>query len=951
MLARRVGVGGIATKAWDWLKDRRWLSDVLILGGIWLVAAMGDRLWIRLDQSVPSWDAADYLTGSLSYWQALQTPQWFSSQWWTNLWLMSSKIPPLVYIVTTPIISLFGKAPDQIILIFLIFSAILLGSVYGLGALLFNRRVGLWAAGFCVFMPVLYEARLEYLLDFPLTAMVALAFLVLTVWWEVGVRSQESGVRLRRERSAERSQESGFDVSAQPNGVRSQEQEGRRQEEPRLEFWLKRFWAAVIGSLKPKAADPPFTPPQPPTPNPQPWLWAIAAGLAIGLALMTKQSAGLFLLVPLLWCGAVVLWQRDWGRLAQWLLLLLATVPVWFPWYRTNWLLILTSSKRATIDSAAIQGSPSLLSLDAWTFYLRYVPWMVSWPLVVLPLVGLLCFWRRSRVGCHWRGDLDYEAKSKDYRQQAFAASQRSLLWLLIFLGGAYLLSTLNPNKDTRYFAPALPVLAVVLAYGLTLLPRSWRLVQWGSVALAGILMISALFPIFAYASFAQQPVARPWFPARSAPYPHSEVIAEVRQTSPYLRSTIGVLPSTPALNQHNVNFFGLSQYFQVYGRQVGTRQATLTQDRRSLSWFLSKTGDQGSMRRPEIQAAMVQGVEQSGEFAVQKSWLLPDQSRLQLFTQRVPPIQVKQLEGSVDRAPVAPIQLEQITVPAQVPPGKPIPVTYQWSGTWANLQQGLVLLTWHRTDQPTTTGRDRWLHDHAIGMGMLFPAQPRQVSLTTPFRVTERLAMLSPAVATPGTYELTGVYLRRPTGKTTPVKVPPVTLRLDPTADPAPAPELDLLTQLRSLAGTLPKGPQSLERISNEINRINQYDPVQDYLLQSQQAMQSRLQTEPTNRTYAYTLALATVLRRQVNDAIAALETVTQLDPQNPYAHAYLGFVNLYDFRPGAAQTALNTALKLNPDSPEIQALSGIAALMRGNLMGVWQHGQAYQKAERFKG
>lgn len=901
-------MGGNAVKRFLHIKDARWVPDLLILSGIWLGGAACDRLWLGLDQSVPAWDAADYLTGSLAYWQALQTPQWFSPTWWTDLWLMSSKIPPLVYLSTTPIISSVGKEPDQIILIFLLFSAILLTSVYSLGAVLFNRRVGLWAAGFCILMPVLYEARLEYLLDFPLTAMVTLALLCLTLWREQSNPADKPN----------NSSQSGDTAHAvAPSAAVSLV---RRLLQPNLRY----RWRS--------------------------WGWAIVAGITVGLALMTKQSAGLFLLVPLVWCGVETLWQRAWERLAQFILLAWATVPVWYPWYRTNWLLILTSSRRATIDSAALQGSPSLLSLDAWTFYLRYLPWMVSVPLVIVPFLGLLLFWRRSRLGRQWQGSLDYEPKSQVYRQQAFGAAQRSLIWLLVFLAGAYLLSTLNPNKDPRYFAPALPGLAVVLAYGMTLLPRSWRWVQWGSLTLAVLLMVAGLFPIFANASLPKQRYPNHFFPKRGQPYPHAAVITEVRQVAPHLRSTIGVLPSTPAINQHNVNFFGLAQSFQVYGRQVGTQKANLTKDRRSLEWFLSKTGDQGSIRRPELQTALVQAVEQGSEFTLQKVWTLPDQSQLQLYHKRLPAIEVKPI-FSKTASQETPVRLEKVTVPAQVPPGQPIPVTYQWAGAWKNLQPGLVLLTWQRQGQPPPQGRDRWLHDHALGMGMLLPERPSAGSPETQFQVIERLAMLPPSVATPGTYNLEALYLNRATGKTTPLPVPAVTVEISPSASPAAAPELDLLTQLRSLAGTLPKGPQSLERISNEISRINQYDPVQDYLTQSQQAMRYRLQQEPNNRSYAYTVALATVLKRQVQPAIAALETVTQLDPKNPYAYAYLGFVNLYDFRASAAQDALKTALQLNPQSPEIQALSGIAALMRGNLFQAWHHAQAYQRAARLKG
>jgi tetratricopeptide (TPR) repeat protein len=233
----------------------------------------------------------------------------------------------------------------------------------------------------------------------------------------------------------------------------------------------------------------------------------------------------------------------------------------------------------------------------------------------------------------------------------------------------------------------------------------------------------------------------------------------------------------------------------------------------------------------------------------------------------------------------------------------------------------------------------------------MLYPEVPPNVTRDTPFRVTERLAMLPPKSTSPGIYELSAVYVNRRTGQTQPLTTPTVILRIDPQATATPAPELDLSTQLRVLAGTLPQGVRSLEKISNEISRINQYDPIQDYLKQTEQAMTYRLQQEPQNRYYAYTLGLAVVLQRQVGEAIAAFERVAQLDAKNPYAHAYLAFVNLYDFRPQAAQQALDVAIKLNPTIPEVQALRGVAALMQVNPFGAWSALQAYQKATQQRG
>ena len=83
-------------------------SALQILGIIWLVGALCDRLWVALDRSVPAWDQTNHLTGSLNYLNALQHAQWFSGQWWQRFWTLTSKYPPLTYIATAPFQQLFG---------------------------------------------------------------------------------------------------------------------------------------------------------------------------------------------------------------------------------------------------------------------------------------------------------------------------------------------------------------------------------------------------------------------------------------------------------------------------------------------------------------------------------------------------------------------------------------------------------------------------------------------------------------------------------------------------------------------------------------------------------------------------------------------------------------------------------------------------------------------------
>jgi Tfp pilus assembly protein PilF len=70
----------------------------------------------------------------------------------------------------------------------------------------------------------------------------------------------------------------------------------------------------------------------------------------------------------------------------------------------------------------------------------------------------------------------------------------------------------------------------------------------------------------------------------------------------------------------------------------------------------------------------------------------------------------------------------------------------------------------------------------------------------------------------------------------------------------------------------------------------------------------------------------------------IASLTKVTKIDADNPNSWAYLAFVQLYNFQPRAAEKSLQPALAKNPNQKEIKALSGVAALMQGNLVKAWQ-------------
>ena len=154
------------------------------------------------------------------------------------------------------------------------------------------------------------------------------------------------------------------------------------------------------------------------------------------------------------------------------------------------------------------------------------------------------------------------------------------------------------------------------------------------------------------------------------------------------------------------------------------------------------------------------------------------------------------------------------------------------------------------------------------------------------------------------------------------------------------PSPELDLVTQLRQISINLAEGIPGLDTIFSKVGRFNQYDPIQDYLKQTEIALNYRLNNSPKNHqlNWTYGLVLSQVLQEDTQGAIAALKQLINIEPNNPYHHAYLAFVYLYNWQSQAAENALKPALEMQPNLEEFKVLDGISALMQGNLIKAWK-------------
>ncbi|MDZ8090401.1 MAG: hypothetical protein RMZ42_00410 [Nostoc sp. DedQUE05] len=795
-------------------------KDYLILLVIWVIALAIDRAWFLLDDSIPAFDQSAHLATALHHYKVFQNFNIFSGDWWLSLWqLTPSYRAPFVYICTVPFLMLFGRGYDQASLVNLLYTAMIIFSVYHLGNVLFdNRKISITASIFCVLFPILGIVRTDYLLDYGLTAIVTVTFTVLTIWKDSYIR----------------------------------------------------FWS---------------------------WMLTILLGVGIGLILLAKPTGFIFILVPSLWVLISFIRKRRFVKLIQACLSLIIAWLICSFWYGLNWLTIITSALNAN-QVGKREGDPSPTTIAGWLYYPQIIPESVGLP-ILCASIGIL---------------LVYLIKYKFITNLISANLHKSArIWLLVTLISSYIICSLGTNKDIRFILPCFPIISLILADLFNLVDNIYfdRL-RLATLVLSCIVLLNNLFPL---------PLIQAWggrhLPNNDAQeYPLEKLIHKITETNLYLRSNLGVIPvSTPQINEYTLNYFGALADFRVSGRKLTTKLSQIEQDLQYFCWYITRDNEP---YRPgesgETKKKLKSSVESSPDLELQGDWILPHGDKMRLYNCKNPPVTVEKINNSESA-----ISLEKVAISQQLILDKNNPVNYEITGSWNDLQNGILLLKWQN-------GQSSWYHDHAIGLGNLYCGIKCHPEGT--FRVKEALATFIPKTLPLGKYQLSALYLDRRNNKTTSLNFPDITVNVTDVGTVEKSPALDLITRTSQLAQELQQG--KLNNIFVQIGHFNQYDPTQDYLKQIDLAANYYLQTEPNNLNWRYTLVLSQLLQRQVPELIQNLKELTKYDAQNPYAWVYLAFVYLYNFQPTQAEPKLAIAEQLKPDIPELKTLKTVTNIMK---------------------
>ena len=164
---------GMGTHLGTWLQRHR---DWLVLALLWLFHAVNNSFWRSINVTILGSDRAAHLLQSLAYYQALKP---LSLDSFLRIITYYTFYPPLFHLTIAFFCDLFGVSADVAAMANVVYMAILLWAIYGIGKRMFSAKVGLLTAFLVSMLPIVFCLSRYTYVEYALLSMVALSIYLL----------------------------------------------------------------------------------------------------------------------------------------------------------------------------------------------------------------------------------------------------------------------------------------------------------------------------------------------------------------------------------------------------------------------------------------------------------------------------------------------------------------------------------------------------------------------------------------------------------------------------------------------------------------------------------------------------------------------------------------------------------------------------------------------------
>jgi 4-amino-4-deoxy-L-arabinose transferase-like glycosyltransferase len=152
-------------------KIRLFLIGITLFAGI-LFFILTDIMWLKADTLIQFSDPLFHRGYTEDYYLRVRSMRSISDL--GNLFSVQFNYPPFFHFSTIPSIAIFGITSDSFVYVNFFYIVVLILSVFGIGNILFDERVGILSAFLVMLYPVVTGLSRQYYIDFALLAMVSL---------------------------------------------------------------------------------------------------------------------------------------------------------------------------------------------------------------------------------------------------------------------------------------------------------------------------------------------------------------------------------------------------------------------------------------------------------------------------------------------------------------------------------------------------------------------------------------------------------------------------------------------------------------------------------------------------------------------------------------------------------------------------------------------------------